>query len=71
MIYCMGVHYFHDRRLPKNMILAGLWFDSKKPPMHMYLKPIFEQLVDLETTGLLSIAMHDMIMVNSVHFVSV
>ena len=46
---------FGNRRQPKNMILAGLWFDSKKPPMHMYLKPIFHMLLDLEKTGLLCI----------------
>ena len=67
--YCIAVQYFYDRRLPKNMILAGLWFNSKKPQMHMYLKPIFDMLLDLEKTGLLSadflssyacIAMHGM-----------
>ena len=51
--YCVAVYYFYDRRQPKNMILAGMWFDSKKPPMHMYLKPIFHMLLDLEKTGLL------------------
>ena len=33
------------------MILAGLWFGTKKPPMHMFLRPIFDMLSDLESKG--------------------
>ena len=33
------------------MILAGLWFDSQKPPMQMFLQPIVRMLQNLETTG--------------------
>ena len=39
------------RKLPKNMILAGLWFDPQKPPMQMFLRPIVHMLQKLETTG--------------------
>ena len=49
LLYCFTLLY--NRRIPKNMILAGLWFHSKKPAMHMYLKPIFDMLLDLEKTG--------------------
>ena len=47
-------HMFHMcyRKQPKNMILAGLWYSNKKPPMQVFLKPVIEDLSNLETTGL-------------------
>ena len=33
------------------MILAGLWCSTEKPQMHMFLKPIVEMLVSLESKG--------------------
>ena len=35
----------------QNIVLAGLWYGSKKPPMHLLLKPIIEKLDRLHTLG--------------------
>ena len=35
----------------ENVVLAGLWFGSKKPPMHLLLKPISNELESLYTLG--------------------
>lgn len=43
------------RKLPKNMILAGLWYGGEKPSMQLFLKPIIEELSELETTGFIII----------------
>ena len=43
------------RRQPKNIILAGLWCSTEKPPMQMFLKPIIEMLSKLESEGLFGI----------------
>ena len=34
-----------------NMLLAGLWCYTKKPPMHLFLKPIVDMLHKLESEG--------------------
>lgn len=44
---------FAERKLPKNILLAGLWFAKKKPVMGVYLKPVIEMLRSLETTGII------------------
>ena len=35
----------------QNVVLAGLWYGSKKPPMHLLLKPIMQKLDQLYTLG--------------------
>ena len=35
----------------QNIVLAGLWYRSKKPPVHLLLKPIIEKLDRLHTLG--------------------
>ena len=40
------------RKLPKNMILAGLWYSTEKPRMQLLLQPVIEMLRDLESTGM-------------------
>lgn len=35
----------------QNFVLAGLWYGSKKPPMHLLLKPIMQKLDQLYTLG--------------------
>lgn len=37
----------------QNVVLAGLWYGSKKPPMQLLLKPIMEQLQRLYTIGVM------------------
>ena len=34
-----------------NMLLAGLWCATTKPPMHLFLKPVVDMLRNLETEG--------------------
>lgn len=36
----------------KNIVLAGLWFGSRKPPMNTFLKPFVEKMNDLATDGI-------------------
>ena len=43
--------FFTHRKQPKNMILAGLWCSTEKPPMRMFLKPIIEMPAKLESEG--------------------
>lgn len=50
MLLTILISYF--RRQPKNMILAGLWFSTEKPPMQTFLEPVVEMLLKLEETGL-------------------
>ncbi len=52
--------YFIINELPyrlrmkwQNVILAGLWFGSKKPNMKLFLRPFYTCLSKLETEGLL------------------
>ena len=49
--YMCGLVNFYNRRNPKNIILAGLWFSTEKPPMQIFFEPIIEMLLQLETTG--------------------
>jgi hypothetical protein len=42
---------FPLRRQPKNMILCGLWFAMEKPIMNLFMKPIVQELQQLETDG--------------------
>ncbi len=41
------------RKLPRNMILAGLWFAAEKPPMQTFLKPVCNMLLDIESEGII------------------
>lgn len=36
----------------KNILVSGLWYDSKHPPMELFLKPVIKELITLKTTGL-------------------
>ena len=38
---------FKERKREENMILAGLWIGSQKPPMTLFLKPLTDSLKDL------------------------
>lgn len=49
----VNLYYCVHRMQPKNMILAGVWVASEKPPMQLFLKPIVEMLSSLETQGLI------------------
>ena len=35
----------------QNIVLAGLWYGSKKPPMHLLLEPSIKRLDRLHTLG--------------------
>ena len=48
LILNLNCHHSKNRRQPKNMILAGIWFSDEKPLMQLYLKPI---AIELETAG--------------------
>ena len=41
----------HIRMNAQNIVLAGLWYGTKKPPMHLLLKPIMKKLRRLHTLG--------------------
>ena len=42
-------------RLRKNnMLLCGLWFGEKKPPMNLFLRPFIDELIRLHQHGFLS-----------------
>ena len=36
----------------QNIVLAGLWYGSKKPPMHLLMEPIIKKLDHLYTFGI-------------------
>lgn len=38
---------YKKRMSRDNMILAGMWLSSKKPPMNVFLKPIYNSLLKL------------------------
>ena len=38
---------FTERKREENMILAGLWIGSQKPPMTLFLKPLSDSLQNL------------------------
>jgi len=40
------------RQLRENIIIGGLWFGEEKPNMHVYLKPIINELATLERDGI-------------------
>lgn len=37
----------NKRMMPENMLLAGLWFDTIKPSMELFLKPVLEEFKQL------------------------
>lgn len=45
----------------QNIVLAGLWYGSKKPPMHLLLKPIMKKLHHLYTLGVPIQTPHDLV----------
>ena len=42
---------YKNRKQVENMILAGLWFGDSKPVMSTFLKPLYQSLRELESTG--------------------
>lgn len=36
----------------QNIVLAGLWYDSKKPPMNLLIEPIMKKLNHLHMLGI-------------------
>lgn len=41
---------FNDRN--NNIVLAGLWYSTIKPYMHIFLKPFTKELCDLQNNGI-------------------
>lgn len=43
---------YRIRLLKENCIIGGLWFGEEKPNMHVFLKPIVTELLELEKVGI-------------------
>ena len=48
---CINELPYKKRILPRNIVLAGLWFGKKPPNPNLFLKPLYKSMKVMSTTG--------------------